>query len=240
MENKMYLFSALARLTPDNVDEIYNIEFTKWRYLNSSEVVVNGKKVDDNVLKQLLMQPDEKGGPNIKDCTVNDRDGSGFELEEQLFINEQIAKFRPLLEKSKGSALNRGYHLKIRAYIEYLENLAKPTEPIIDKEVLAAIFQEYKHLFDERETEWNWVKRFVNDGRQREPFVLNEDNKIYVMAILDVIQNKIPNNEKSYGFDNLIENNFGLKFYKQTKSRIKKKNQTRFKEICSEVKNLIA
>lgn len=237
MEKKTYLFNALARLTPDNVSEIYNIELNKWRYANSSEVVVNGEAVSDGIEKQLLMLPDEKGDPNIKDCTVNDRDASGFELDEQLFINEQIAKYKPLLDKSKGSTINRGAHLKIKAYIEFLENLSKPKEPLIDKDLLASLYREYKYLFEE-ETEWYWITRFIADDKERKPLQFDADNKIYILAILDVIQSAIKDKPKGFDFGKIIYKNFGFE-YPKAKSIIKKKQGSKFNNFCKEVKNLM-
>jgi hypothetical protein len=237
MEKKIYLFNALAKLTPDNVSEIYNIELNKWRYANSSEVVVNGEAVSDSIEKQLLMLSDEKGEPNIKDCAVNDRDASGFELDEQLFINEQIAKYRPLLERSKGSTINRGAHLKIKAYIEFVENLAKPKEPLIDKDLLASLYREYKHLFTD-ETEWYWITRFIADDKERKPLQFDADNKIYILAILDVIQTAIKNKPKGFDFGKIIYKNFGFE-YTKAKSIIKRKQHSEFKKISDEVQSLM-
>lgn len=236
MEKKIYLFNALARLTPDNVSEIYNIELNRWRYANSSEVAVNGEAVSDSIEKQLLMLPDEKGEPNIKDCTVNDRDASGFKLDEQLFIDEQIAKYKPLLDKSKGSAINRGARLKIKAYIEFLENLAKPKEPLIDKDLLASLYREYKYLFEE-ETEWYWITRFIDDDKERKPLLFDADDKIYILAILEVIQSMIKDKPKGFNFGEVVKRNFGFE-YTKAKSVIKGKQHSKFKKFREEVQSL--
>ncbi|HDP54765.1 MAG TPA: hypothetical protein ENN24_03660, partial [Bacteroidetes bacterium] len=65
MEKKLYLFNALARINRNNVNEIYNIEFNRWRYMNSSKVIVDGEEVSDKFEKQLLLRPNQQGDPNI-------------------------------------------------------------------------------------------------------------------------------------------------------------------------------
>jgi hypothetical protein len=244
MEKKIYLFNALARLTPDNVSEIYNIELNKWRYLNSSEVAINGEAVSDSIEKQLLMLPDEKGEPNIKDCTVNDRDASGFELDEQLFIDEQIAKYKPLLDKSKGSAINRGAHLKIRAYIEYLENLAEPKEPIVDEMVLSLIYRKYGFLF-EAETEKYWLNRFVHDGIERTPIKVQkktkgDNDKAHLLVILHLL-NKHDMLKKTAPFDinDFVETNFGIKNFTKTYFDYKSNYETDCNRLSDEIRPLL-
>lgn len=122
-EKKIYLFNALGGLTPDNVSEVYAKEYAKWRVLNSSQVTINGDDVSScsSLLKEMLMLPDENGNPNIEECTVNDKNKSGFYRDEQLFIDQELAHYKPILEKSKGSIINEDAHLKIKAYIKYLE-----------------------------------------------------------------------------------------------------------------------
>ncbi|MBN1989913.1 MAG: hypothetical protein JW783_10990 [Bacteroidales bacterium] len=239
MEKKIYLLNALGGLTPDNVSEVYAKEYAKWRVLNSSQVTINGDDVSScsSLLKEVLMLPDENGNPNIEECTVNDKNKSGFYQDEQLFIDQQLAQYKPLLEKSKGSIINKNAHLKIKAYVKYLEDLSKPIEPLADRELLANLYQTYKNLF-ENESQNYWISRFIDDGKERKKLLFDPENKGLILVMLDTIQNTIEDKPKGFDYGKIIKRNFGFE-YTKAKSNYRKKNSRQFSEFASELKKMM-
>jgi hypothetical protein len=127
-KEKRMLLLHLSGLTPDNVSEIYTRNYNRWRYMNSDEVIVNGKKVE-GLERELLLLPDKNGNPQIKTCTVSDTTEEGLPLTEEKFIDEELKWNEQRYEKSFGSKINRSNNIKLGIYLEYLrqrkENLNK-------------------------------------------------------------------------------------------------------------------
>ncbi|WP_462319644.1 hypothetical protein, partial [Marinilabilia sp.] len=120
-EKKIYCFE-LSGLTPDNVESIYNRNLDRWFYLESSEAIVNGRTITGRLERELLMQPDKNGMPNIKTCKPSFETAKGTPLTEQMFINEKLREYMPLYEKSLGSVINRDEHQKVKIYLDFLEH----------------------------------------------------------------------------------------------------------------------
>lgn len=115
----------LAGLTPDNVAEIFNKNFNRWRYYNSSEVIVNDRKTE-GLERFFMMLPDRNGNPNINSCTVSDTTKEGFPLTEEKFIEIELHKFEPLYNETIGSSRDIETSLKLKTYIDYLKNKISP------------------------------------------------------------------------------------------------------------------
>src|SRR5690554_2205836 len=118
-ENRMGLFHLMG-LTPDNVNEIYTRNYNHWRYKNSSEVIVNGEKVE-GLERDILLFPDENGNSNINTCKVSDITKEGLPLTEETFIDEAIKRNELLYNKSFGSEKNRSNNIRLKIYLEYLQ-----------------------------------------------------------------------------------------------------------------------
>jgi len=135
-EEKIHLLD-LAGLRPDNIKEIYERNFARWRYLISSEVIIEGEKIE-GIERWLMLWHDKDGNPNAKTFTVSDTIKDGFPLTEEKFIEEQLYKYEPIYNKTKGSEINRDINLKTKAYIDFLKDILakKYKENSIKKEVL--------------------------------------------------------------------------------------------------------
>ena len=83
----------LMLIDPTNVAEVYNRNFSRFMYLNSDKVIVNGEELSDQTERQAMMLPNKQGEPNIKTveiCQTKD----GFPLTEQDFIEYELETLR--------------------------------------------------------------------------------------------------------------------------------------------------
>lgn len=148
MEEKIHLF-GLAGLKQNNVREIFKRNFDRWRYLNSSEVIVNGEKIE-GIERELMLLPDKKGNPNIKSCTVSDTTKNGFTLTEKTFIDEELKTYEPIYNKTVGSKTNREINLKLKVYIDFLKDrITKRKEALPPQQTETKTEQETPKTFEE-------------------------------------------------------------------------------------------
>lgn len=125
---------AFRRLIPNNVNEFYQKNFSRFLFDNSNEVNIDDKVYSNTDTEHdkfrkfcLAYLPNEKGEPNFNEIVTNNKIG-GFELTEIDFIESELEfvktlKSTSILEKKQ-----------IKFYKEYLENrlseLNKPNETV--------------------------------------------------------------------------------------------------------------
>ena len=96
---KKVALRILAVINPDNVEQIYNRNFTRYLFENSDEVTINGKDYgnskEDKITRACFMFPNEQGESNIiKASGCNTKDG--FPIKELDFITNQLSIFSGL------------------------------------------------------------------------------------------------------------------------------------------------
>jgi hypothetical protein len=116
---KKYAVKLLYSITPDNVEQIYNRNFTRYLFENSDEVTINGKvygnSFEDKITKACFMFPNEQGESNIKTASGCNTKG-GFPLTELDFINNQLDNLKDL---SFSDLVQRK---KYETYLNFIEN----------------------------------------------------------------------------------------------------------------------
>jgi hypothetical protein len=161
------LLLSLATLTPDNANEVFERNFERWRYKHSNEVTINGVKIE-GIEREMMLLPDKDGCPQIDNCIISDTTKGGFPLTKQTFINEELAKYEPLYNKTIGSDKDRENNLRLKTYIDYLrmelnrphqtsekQKPELPTKQITFKnsEIIHNLHTELKGYFPNKEAE---------------------------------------------------------------------------------------
>lgn len=114
------LFMPLYSLgvTKSNVHEIFERNFNRWRVSNSHEVTSDGTPL--NQFDKLMLSFPTKE-PQTGTVEVSDTTKGGYQLTEQMFIDEQLRKYEPMYTRTIGSVKNREQNIKLRIWIDYLK-----------------------------------------------------------------------------------------------------------------------
>lgn len=104
-------------VTKDNVQEVFKRNFLRWRISNSHEVFENGRLLSEFDKTMLLLPSIETKPFNVK---VSDTTKQGYPLTIEMFINEELKKNEPLFTQTKGSRINRETNIKLKIWIDYL------------------------------------------------------------------------------------------------------------------------
>lgn len=113
-------------ITPENVEQIYKRNFTKFLFEYSDEVEINGvvygNSPEDRMMRIKMLFNDKNGNPNIKTCSGCNTKG-GFPLTELDFINNQLDNLKDL---SFSDLVQRK---KYETYLNFIQNKKTPPQP---------------------------------------------------------------------------------------------------------------
>jgi hypothetical protein len=113
-------------ITPENVEQIYKRNFTKFLIDNSDEVTINGKvygnSIEDKMMRMKMSLNDKNGNPNIKTLDTSNTKG-GFPIIEEDFIKNQLDNLKDL---SFSDLVQRK---KYETYLNFIQNKIIQPQP---------------------------------------------------------------------------------------------------------------
>lgn len=220
--------NLINSVTPDNVEQIYKRNFTRFLFENSDEVIINGKDYgnskEDKITRACFMFPDEKGESNIITASGCNTKG-GFPITELDFINNQLQILDDLFFEDFHKQKKYELYLKVvKKWQEYRDETIHylhldPTQPTKYLEEFNYILSRY---FEMVKIEKDNVKVF-NEIRFRIE-TKDKTKQILDLAIKEIKNIVLSKNEKSipkYYLKNFINLRKELKTEMSSEDRIK-------------------
>ncbi|MEO2061925.1 MAG: hypothetical protein ABGW97_02995 [Christiangramia sp.] len=201
----------LKGLKTDNVEQIYEQEFTEWKIFFSDSRRLDGKVINTDKFLEVYVG---NGFEKIKACRFETNDkNEGFPLKEEYFIKEKINKYEYILNATEGSALNRTIHMKCELFLNYLrkrlkkfkKNNTPETSPELQlNQIALLIFYEgggvYKDNCDSTAEEYGWnsktsghkLYQYFNKLRDKSERIGDPGSKRKLNNKIDLLESVVP------------------------------------------------
>jgi len=142
----------LADLKQDNVEEFVEKSYNRWKYYISDKVTLDGEEIEGSERFFITQPMNEKGDRRTGVVEMSDKTKEGFELTKELFINEQLKKCKPVYQETIGSVKYRELNLKLKIYIDYLNN-----QFLLPQETIVETKENYKNIHYK-------LREYINNG----------------------------------------------------------------------------
>jgi hypothetical protein len=177
---------------------------------NSHEVTSDGTPL--NQFDKLMLSFPTKE-PQTGTVEVSDTTKGGYQLTEQMFIDEQLRKYEPMYTRTIGSVKNREQNIKLRIWIDYLKKRQGSENPkaIVttidgDKWDTQEIYKQFNDVL------FKCDKEVFNDwfvfgiGNVEKPKMKNENLRQLYSLIQQIVIN--PNKAKITYFKNVFDKTY--------------------------------
>lgn len=127
--------SELLGLTPENVDQVYKRKLDFWRVFHSDSKKLDGVEISFEKFAFMFIGNGFDGMDPDRFEVSNESDG--FPLREDIFIKEEIDRYKYILKETEGSVLDRTLHLRCELFLKHLKDQLKKIEEKPEKHTIS-------------------------------------------------------------------------------------------------------